>query len=296
MNFQNGPLVSVVVVTYNHRQYIEKCLDSILNQKTNFEFEVVLGEDNSSDGTREICIEYARKYSNIRLRLQDRSNVIYIYNTATGRFNFLDCLSNTCGRYVAFCEGDDYWDSENKLQAQFDLLEGNSEFSGSYHNTYTVNSNGEETGLFRSDLPSQMVLDDLIQIISPFHTTSFFARKEYLINLPQFMKEVMSFDMALFFIVGSFGPVVKAESIFSSYRKHDAGITNKPGIKNSYHQLRIEMLSALSNYLGGASKEKFDEVIQKHQRAIQKAKEWEKPKSLTSRVLNRARRIFPKKK
>lgn len=291
MNVETNPLVSVVVVTYNHKAYIEKCLTSILNQKTTFPFEVVLGEDNSTDGTREVCVEFAQKYSNIHLRLQDRSNVIYINNTPTGRYNFLDCLQATTGKYIAFCEGDDFWDSENKLQTQFDLLESQPHCAGSYHDTYTVNFENENTGWFRPSLPQSMKFEDLIQTTSPFHTTSFFARKEFLIDLPQFMKEVMSFDMALFLLVGSKGPLVKAQNIFSSYRKHDAGITSMPGIKNNYHRIRIDMLSHVANFIPDQGKEKFEQTILKHQNAIERAESFQKP-SLIIRVLNRIKRIY----
>ena len=75
----NNPLVSVCIQTYQHVNYIQECLDSILNQDTDFNFEILLGEDESIDGTREICKQYAEKYPNtIRLFLRQRKDVIYI--------------------------------------------------------------------------------------------------------------------------------------------------------------------------------------------------------------------------
>ena len=94
-------LVSVVVVTYQHEKYIRECLDGILQQKTNFPFEIIIGEDQSSDGTREICKEYADKYpEKIRLFLHSRENVIYINGNATGRYNFLECLKSSTGNIL----------------------------------------------------------------------------------------------------------------------------------------------------------------------------------------------------
>jgi glycosyltransferase involved in cell wall biosynthesis len=76
------PEVSVIVVTYQHANYLRECLDSILDQKTDFEFEIILGEDESNDGTREICIEYAERFKDrIRLFLRSRKDVIYIHGT-----------------------------------------------------------------------------------------------------------------------------------------------------------------------------------------------------------------------
>src|SRR6478735_1262142 len=85
-----NPLVSVCVQTYQHVNYIKECLDGILMQQTDFPFEVLLGEDQSTDGTREICIEYAQKYPDkIRLFLHHRENNIKINGRQTGKFNFL---------------------------------------------------------------------------------------------------------------------------------------------------------------------------------------------------------------
>jgi glycosyltransferase involved in cell wall biosynthesis len=119
-------VVSVVVVTYNHENYIEQCLDSLLSQQTDFEFEIILGEDDSTDNTRAICKEYALQYpEKIRLFLRSREDVIYINGNPTGRFNFMENLKAAKGKYIALCEGDDYWTDPLKLQKQVDVLESN---------------------------------------------------------------------------------------------------------------------------------------------------------------------------
>jgi len=123
------PLVSVVVLTYNQKDYIAECLDGILIQKVNFPIEIVLGEDESTDGTREICIEYAEKHPEIiRLFLRREKDKIYINGKKTGRFNNIESLKVTRGKYIAFCEGDDYWTDPYKLQKQVDFLERNPEY------------------------------------------------------------------------------------------------------------------------------------------------------------------------
>ncbi len=133
-NVPDNPLVSVCVQTYQHAKYIEQCLDGILMQKTSFPFEVLLGEDESTDGTREICIEYAKKHPDkIRLILHRRENVIKIGGQPTGRFNLLYNLKEARGKYIALCEGDDYWTDPYKLQKQVDFLEGNEEYIACAH-------------------------------------------------------------------------------------------------------------------------------------------------------------------
>lgn len=114
-----NPLVSICVQAYQHRSYIEECLDGILMQQTSFSFEILLGEDSSSDGTTEICIQYAEKYPDkIRLFLHHRENNIKINGNFTGRFNLLYNLFSARGKYIAICEGDDYWTDPLKLEKQ----------------------------------------------------------------------------------------------------------------------------------------------------------------------------------
>jgi len=122
----DNPVVSVCIQTYQHRHFIAKCLDSVLNQKTNFPFEIILGEDDSTDGTREICEEYAKKHpSIIRVFLRSRADKIYVDNLMTGRFNFIQNLQQARGRYIALVDGDDFLCDDLKLQKQFDMMEAN---------------------------------------------------------------------------------------------------------------------------------------------------------------------------
>lgn len=129
-----SPLVSVCVQTYQHQSYIEDCIKSILAQQTSFKFELLIGEDCSTDGTRDIVLDYQSRYPDlIRIFLHDRSNVIYVNGSPTGRYNFLHNLRNAIGKYIAVCEGDDYWTDPLKLQKQVDFLEKNDEYAICYH-------------------------------------------------------------------------------------------------------------------------------------------------------------------
>jgi len=139
-NVIDTPLVSVCVITFQHKNYIKECLDGILMQKTNFPFEILLGEDASTDGTREICMEYAKKYSDkIRLFLHKRENNIKYYGNFSGKFNILYNYLISKSKYIAICEGDDYWTDPYKLQKQVDLLESNNDFAMCTHETHHLN-------------------------------------------------------------------------------------------------------------------------------------------------------------
>jgi glycosyltransferase involved in cell wall biosynthesis len=110
------------MITYNHERFIREALDGILNQKVNFDLEIIVGEDCSSDNTREILLEYKNKYPNLFQLLLHSPNV-------GAKQNHILTQSACKGKYIAFCEGDDYWTEPNKLQKQVDFLEKNEEYS-----------------------------------------------------------------------------------------------------------------------------------------------------------------------
>lgn len=114
------PLVSVCMITYNHEPYIRKSIDCVLAQETKFPFELVIGEDCSTDGTREIVFDYQKKYPDIIRVVNSNKNV--------GAHNNNIRTRKACrGKYMAFCEGDDYWHHPRKLQKQVDYLESHPE-------------------------------------------------------------------------------------------------------------------------------------------------------------------------
>lgn len=114
-----NPLVSVALITYNHEKYLRRCLESVVAQRTDFEFEVVVGEDCSTDSTREICFEFQRRYPE-RLRVLWWTENVHTKG-GNGRRTFARCR----GEYLAMLEGDDYWTDPLKLQKQIDLMRRN---------------------------------------------------------------------------------------------------------------------------------------------------------------------------
>ena len=115
------PLVSIHCLAYNHKNYIAQAIESFLMQKTNFDYEIIIGEDCSTDGTREIVFDYAKKYPDlIRLVTSDE-------NVGMNE-NALRTKLAAKGKYIAYCEGDDYWIDPLKLQKQIDFLEANQDY------------------------------------------------------------------------------------------------------------------------------------------------------------------------
>ncbi len=119
------PLVSIACITYNHAQFIQETLEGFLMQKTNFEFEILIHDDASTDGTTEIIKEFEKEYPDLIKPLYEKENQWVKGRRGSAVFNF----PRAQGKYIAICEGDDYWIDPYKLQKQVDFLETNSDFS-----------------------------------------------------------------------------------------------------------------------------------------------------------------------
>ena len=117
----HNPLVSVCMITYNHEKYIRDAIEGVLIQKTNFPIELIIGEDCSTDNTRKIVKEYEAKYPEIIIAQYPEINRGMMNNFAT-------VLQSVRGKYIALCEGDDYWIDPYKLQKQVDFLEENPDY------------------------------------------------------------------------------------------------------------------------------------------------------------------------
>lgn len=136
--------LSVFVVTYNQEQYIRQCLESIVMQKVNFDYEVIIGEDCSSDSTPQICDEYAAKYPHIQ---------VYHHPKNVGLLKNWEFVMNKCkGEYIALLEGDDYWIDEHKLQRQVDWLDAHPDYTLTFTRAEILYENGA-TAEEEKDLP-----------------------------------------------------------------------------------------------------------------------------------------------
>jgi glycosyltransferase involved in cell wall biosynthesis len=125
------PVVSISCLAYNHAPYIKTCLDGFLMQKTSFAFEIIIHDDASTDGTKEIIEEYATKYPDIIFPICQKENQYSKGVKPTWAFN----APRWRGKYIALCEGDDYWTDQLKLQKQVDILEANPHLVGCFHNS-----------------------------------------------------------------------------------------------------------------------------------------------------------------
>jgi glycosyltransferase involved in cell wall biosynthesis len=141
-----APLVTVHIVTYNHRDFIRDAIEGVLMQQTDFPFEIIIGDDESTDGTREICLEYARRYPGlIRLMLHKRENNIAVLGKPCLIFQYLYNSFSARGEYIAVCSGDDYWTDPLKLQKQVQVLRQNPTVNRT-HSAHKIQYLGDRKG------------------------------------------------------------------------------------------------------------------------------------------------------
>ena len=228
-----SPTVSVIVVTYNHRDFLAAALDGIVQQAFDEPFEVIVHDDASTDGTTETLRDYARRYPDlikpiyqtVNQHSLERGRVTRIVNAAAK------------GKYIALCEGDDIWTDPSKLAKQVAVLESDLSIAGTYHATRIIDRSGNDTGtLMRQTLPEQFTVEGTMSERAPFHTSSFVYRVgRYPKELPAWTWRVASVDMVLFTLVAAQGRLKRVEGVMSSYRKHEGGITNTPAQTGAYY-------------------------------------------------------------
>jgi glycosyltransferase involved in cell wall biosynthesis len=179
--FVQGPLCTVTVVTFNHAPYIAQCIESVLAQETNFNFELVLSDDGSTDGTREICISYAQKHpERIRVLMHDLKNNIPFLGGRSGIFHRKFVLAEAKGKFVSIFDGDDFWMDEGKLQRDIDYLVSNPHVSMVFQDAITVNDHGQTTDSSkiqritgRPSLPVIKTLKEFTSSLMPTCTSTF---------------------------------------------------------------------------------------------------------------------------
>ena len=217
----NTIIVSIRCITYNHAPYIRQCLDGFVMQKTNFRFEAIVHDDASTDGTDAIVREYAAKYPDIIKPIFETENQWSKHDGSLHRI-----MTNACkGKYIAMCEGDDYWIDPNKLQKQVDFLES--------HPDYTlIGSNGiimytdVTQGLVYFNNHHELREVSIAELVNTwaFPTATLCFRREIFDHYPTWSKELHFGDDVMVMTCALLGKVATLGEVSSVYRK-GSGIT-----------------------------------------------------------------------
>jgi glycosyltransferase involved in cell wall biosynthesis len=218
------PLVSVVVNTYQHVNYIGECLEGILAQRIDFPMEIVIGDDGSTDGTQEICMEYAKKYPDkIRLFLRNRDLSHYhdLNDKSTIRFNGHWTRMSARGKYIAMCEGDDYWIDNFKLQKQVAFLEKNTDYAITFHSVRILQKNKLMDDNITFRVSSTTNIYDLAKGGNFIHTPSCLYLKNW-ITPPEWLLKCPIGDYPLHMINAQHGKIKFFDEYMAVYRIHQS--------------------------------------------------------------------------
>lgn len=269
------------MIAYNHEKFIKNAIEGVLMQKTSYSFQLVIGEDCSNDATRIICEKYAEKYPNKIILLPSEKNLGMMPN-------FIRTLKACTGKYIALCEGDDYWIDTLKLQKQVDFLESHSNYSGCYHHVYRALSNNNfdisSKKIYKGCPLKKITIEDLLyNKYSLFHTSSFVFRSN-LLEYPEWFNTMVSGDMSLFFIIAAKGPIGYIQNVMSVYREHEGGITKTSDHNEKLAINRIIMLKLINEH----TNYKYTKIIHRTIKAFESGNPVKK--SLTERIRNKIRK------
>ena len=206
-------LLSVCIRTHNQELFIRDALESVLSQRTNFAFEVIVSDDASSDGMVNILQEYQRQYS-------DKIRVLLSEKNIGGPENLKRVIEASTAKYVTCLDGDDFYTDNYKLQKQVDFLETHPEYAACFHNTWYANENGRLCGLFNR--PDFHAVHDAREFIRerwfvPIHSAV--LRREY-IEFPDWYNTVMNDDYVVHLSVAKHGPYFYMQDVMVAYRQH----------------------------------------------------------------------------
>ncbi len=258
----NDVIVSIVCITYNHEGYIADAIESFLAQRTDFKYEILIHDDASTDGTARIIRKYAEQYSDIIKPIFQKENQ---YSKGAKVSDYL--LERAVGKYIAVCEGDDYWISLNKLQKQVDYLDRNPECSVCVHAALRVSPNKKRK--IRQSRPNMgnkvFTVEEVIEREGGlFPTASFVYRRELAISRPAFYYNSPVGDYPLIVFLALQGSVYYLDERLSAYRVNVKGSwtdrlsRDRPKMADVYLR-RCNMLDELNRYTG----KKYENSIRK---------------------------------
>lgn len=224
------PLLSIVCLTYNHASFIRKTLESFLQQETDFPFEVIVHDDASTDTTAAIVADYAARYPSIIKPIYQTQNQFSLGVPFSTRL-----FARAAGKYIAYCEGDDYWTDPSKLQQQVDFLEQHRDYVITYHDAFMFNSKGiiqspQLTGKLRKDATALELMQG-----RPISTLTVCFRN-LIQELPPELLGVEVLDICWWSLLGAYGKgKFMAEISPAAYRVHEGGIFSMRSSKQRIH-------------------------------------------------------------
>lgn len=244
-------MVSIICNAYNHELYIKDALDSFISQKTTFRFEVIIHDDASTDGTASIIREYEKKYPELIKPIYETENQ---YSKKIGITREID-MPLARGKYIALCEGDDYWIDDSKLQRQFDILESQPSVVMCCHSTQRINADSKKNlGLLKASINNDGMIDytDCLSESNFPHWSSMFFRKQAYLEEPEWFYHLPIGDYPLRAYFLAYGHVYYINREMSCYRVMSQSSWSKRYRKN--YEYQYEANTKMNDFL-----RKYDE-------------------------------------
>jgi glycosyltransferase involved in cell wall biosynthesis len=248
------PVVSICCITYNHQDYIAQAIDGFLMQETDFPFEILIHDDASTDGTIKIIKNYENKYPNIvRTIIQEKNQFSQGVRFINAKFLF----PLAKGKYIALCEGDDYWTSPQKISKQFKFMEENLNYSCCFHAVEQKDDTINKS-LSITKLPLKGNIFYFEDVVKSYFipTLSLFFRKSLMpLDLPSYQKKMYG-DMFMQLLLTSNGPAYYFDEVMGVYRHHDNGVS-----KSLDHLSSMENALNVYNEINLITKGRFERLI-----------------------------------
>lgn len=241
--------VSILCITYNHEKYIEQAVESFFDQKTSFHVEMIIADDASSDRNQEV----------IKALKATKPDIISILRQKNigPQANWLDAFKKCTGKYIALCEGDDYWTDPYKLQKQVDFLERNSDFSICGHKTKMLFENDPMNGEIEGADEGNYSIEDLTRK-NFIPTSSVLFIKEYIKVLPGWFFNLPVGDWPLFLLLAQHGKIQMLGDVMSVHRIHSGGIWTADTVNKTYINQHETLLKTFD-----IIKDKFNSSVNK---------------------------------
>ena len=250
--------VSVCCITYNQEKYIEQAINSFLSQKTNFDFEIIIHDDASTDGTINILKKYQKKYPDKIILMLEKENQ---YSKCANSV-LVKVLDKAKGKYIALCDGDDFWCDDNKLQKQVDYMDLHKNISLCSHNTEIINENNEKIDLINSYLEGIVTIENFLSNNSSMHTSSMLFRKKDVLKLPNYYYEATVGDLPLKLHLLSKGNCYHFNNVMSCYRTNainswSVAQKNNDIVKHKNFEMEIQVYNSFNK----ETKYVYDDLI-----------------------------------
>lgn len=262
MEYEKKSVLTIVVLTYNHEDWIKQTIKSIIDQETSYNFKILISDDASTDNTKSIIIEFKNKYP-------DKIIAIFNEKNLGAELNFYTAVNKVDTKFIGFCEGDDKWVDNNKIQYQLELLYKNLDYHAVCSDCYLIDEQDKifsnfSTGRITNKKEDMVFLPNeyIEAAYRPIHISSLITYKDrFLTTFPKWYLESPILDTPLLTNLVINNNVYYSSKILATYRIHKSSITHSRGFTKEYLKNLTKMFNLLSEDSNDFYKKSFQKAI-----------------------------------